>query len=679
MQSESSGNISGLSLDIEALGQPQTWVVHHRGLEYTGEVIIADAVDPALGQPLEKGLDFRVVFFTVPRRISSDRILDARIAMAVPHRAPTQLRETVGREIRAIREAGVRYITARDSDALALRRSIEEREASLRGELTRRYKVSYSVGRIYTHEGFVIRAEDVFVEESLESWADHLASAVLMLAHPSLSVDHDSFPYTLTSSNIPALYRGLFHDDSDDVELARAFGPGLGLARQESPEVFDASDCVVLDIIQKQLESQGGEMAAQGLLMELARVHGFPRPLATLYLLAFVRQARAEVELEPGHGVEGLQAQPFAGDRITWDMVSGVSFTDSLADSLGVLRLQPTLAWDAILPYANLLVQGLEPGDDAAHVAEQERRLLDVLTIMATETANISEALSALEMSLGPVPHGAMETLGKLLSLTAVSDYQEFYSVAQESFRGPTGLDESLNLYRRLGQLAALAEVIAQVRTYLGYMSFRRSYQELLFERDSLQARIELESLIANPSLWGSIEEGFQRLRVRYVNVYVSHHARYQQEALELTHRLERFAVQIEALARFNEMPELGEPVGADVPELFKGVTDSFRTCPVEGGRLTLEAVPYCQTCLLPLDEDISRHDVEMLFGAVERAMREYNRRLGSYGVRQILAHPSREQLDKFINLVQVADPSALANVLDDEVVEFLRQFMRGS
>ena len=164
-----SGQVSDLSLDIEALGQPQTWIVHHRGLEYTGEVIIANAVDEALGQPLEKGVDFRVVFFTAPRRIPSDRILDARIAMAVPHRAPTQLRETIGREIRAIHEAGVRYITARDSDALALRRSIEEREASLRGELTRRYTLSYSMGRIYTHKGLRIRARDVFVEESLES------------------------------------------------------------------------------------------------------------------------------------------------------------------------------------------------------------------------------------------------------------------------------------------------------------------------------------------------------------------------------------------------------------------------------------------------------------------------------------------------------------------------------
>ena len=68
---------------------------------------------------------------------------------------------------------------------------------------------------------------------------------------------------------------------------------------------------------------------------------------------------------------------------------------------------------------------------------------------------------------------------------------------------------------------------------------------------------------------------------------------------------------------------------------------------------------------------------MELLGGAIEGAMREYNRRLGSQGVRQVLAHPTREQLDKFVNLVQVADPSALANVLDDGVVEFLRQFLR--
>ena len=37
---------------------------------------------------------------------------------------------------------------------------------------------------------------------------------------------------------------------------------------------------------------------------------------------------------------------------------------------------------------------------------------------------------------------------------------------------------------------------------------------------------------------------------------------------------------------------------------------------------------------------------------------------------------PTREQLDKFVSLVQVADPTPLADVLDDDVLEFLRSFV---
>jgi len=59
-----------------------------------------------------------------------------------------------------------------------------------------------------------------------------------------------------------------------------------------------------------------------------------------------------------------------------------------------------------------------------------------------------------------------------------------------------------------------------------------------------------------------------------------------------------------------------------------------------------------------------------------EAALREYNRRLGSHSVQAVLVQPSREQLDRYIDLLRVADPSALATVLDDEVVAFLRQFL---
>ncbi|MCH7625442.1 MAG: hypothetical protein IIC83_05925, partial [Chloroflexi bacterium] len=158
-----------------------------------------------------------------------------------------------------------------------------------------------------------------------------------------------------------------------------------------------------------------------------------------------------------------------------------------------------------------------------------------------------------------------------------------------------------------------------------------------------------------------------------------SHHDRYQQEALELVHRLERLRPQVEAIARFNAVPELGEPVGVEVPRLFRELSSAIKRCDVLKDDLRLEQSPMCASCSLTLDGLIPRRDAEVLFGAIDGAMRTYNRRLSSHSVRQVLAHPTKDQLDQFISLVQVADPSALANVLDDEVVEFLRRFLRST
>ena len=73
-----------------------------------------------------------------------------------------------------------------------------------------------------------------------------------------------------------------------------------------------------------------------------------------------------------------------------------------------------------------------------------------------------------------------------------------------------------------------------------------------------------------------------------------------------------------------------------------------------------------------------TKSDNELLSSQLdERRMREYNRRLSSEGVRRILAHPNRAQHDKLIGLVQVSDLTTLANVLDEEVVDFLRGLIR--
>jgi hypothetical protein len=211
---------------------------------------------------------------------------------------------------------------------------------------------------------------------------------------------------------------------------------------------------------------------------------------------------------------------------------------------------------------------------------------------------------------------------------------------------------------------------------YLVGMTFGREHRELELERDALSARIEPESLMGNPSLWGSIDSAFRRLRSRYADAYVSHHARYHMEASQLNRRLEGVSVQVQALTHFNEMRELGEPLGTELPETFNDVAASIRACSVGEDEPALETTPFCQICLLPLQDGLQQSKANLLVLEIEKAMREWNRRLGSFGVRQVLAHPDEQQLDRFIRLVQVADPSALTNVLDAEVVEFLRKFV---
>ena len=110
-----------------------------------------------------------------------------------------------------------------------------------------------------------------------------------------------------------------------------------------------------------------------------------------------------------------------------------------------------------------------------------------------------------------------------------------------------------------------------------------------------------------------------------------------------MRNRLERLRPQVEALARFNDMVELGPPVGEEVQQMFKDVSASHTLCQVAEDDLNLDDVPYCQSCLLTFDVEISRREVETLFGYTEGAMREYNRRLSSHSIRQILAHPTRE------------------------------------
>ena len=363
------GGSTSRRLDSQVLGEARRWTVSHRGLEYPGEGIVAEAVDADWGRPLEGDHCFRIVFYTVPRRIPSGQIRDPRIAMVVPRRSADSARERLGRELLAIHEAKERYITGQDAATRAVRTSMGEQEVSLVGEIARREAIAYAQGRVYTEAGTAIGPSEIFAESTAESWVEGLVQAVYARAYPNPPYEFASFPGTLTAGTVEAVFRGVLQGDAEDAETASAFGPALGLTRQGAPAVFDAGECRVVSIIERELRLGGGEMSAQELLGLLGRDHGLTRALATLYLLAFVRQAQGEVELVPNHSVRLRKGVPLLSDRISWDLVGEIEYTGSVGDELDVLRTRPSLAWNATLQYATLLVPGLRPAQDASEIA----------------------------------------------------------------------------------------------------------------------------------------------------------------------------------------------------------------------------------------------------------------------------------------------------------------------
>ena len=199
---------AGLRYDPEVLGRRQPWSVVHRGLEYPGEVVVAEVVDPDLDLPLGNKLGFRVVFYTVPRRIPIMQLHDPRIAMVVPRRSTDPTSEGLTREVDSIRETSVRYMAGTDSESAAVRETMAERADSLMSELAHRQTLNYSEGRIYTQAGVTVRPADRFTGDSMGTWVQRIVEGVMADAFPTLPFRYAEFPSTLTSGNMEAVCRG---------------------------------------------------------------------------------------------------------------------------------------------------------------------------------------------------------------------------------------------------------------------------------------------------------------------------------------------------------------------------------------------------------------------------------------------------------------------------------------
>jgi hypothetical protein len=125
----------------------------------------------------------------------------------------------------------------------------------------------------------------------------------LLLAHPILPLNYSGFPGPLTAQVLGEVFSGLLQSEGLAKEAVAAFAVGLGVSAPESPEVFDASNCPVGAILQRELEGAAGAIDVPELVQTLMLTYGLTLELSLFHPLAFVRQRGGQLLLKSGSGL----------------------------------------------------------------------------------------------------------------------------------------------------------------------------------------------------------------------------------------------------------------------------------------------------------------------------------------------------------------------------------------
>ncbi|MBU2009224.1 MAG: hypothetical protein KJ624_05225 [Chloroflexi bacterium] len=193
---------------------------------------------------------------------------------------------------------------------------------------------------------------------------------------------------------------------------------------------------------------------------------------------------------------------------------------------------------------------------------------------------------------------------------------------------------------------------------------------EMALDRASLLEQLSPDYLLKSPHLWESIKALFDWLRSQYVPVYREHHRQYHQEISRMRARLEEKESWVMALGRLNSLSALGEPLGAGLAGEYLGLLEGLRPCPAV--EVPLKEGPCCSLCHLGLLMTLPQGEVEAFLQGLQRALQGQLQRLSRRVIGRIMAQPS-PRLERFIQAVQVSDLSGLAELLDEEVLVFIR------
>lgn len=253
----------------------------------------------------------------------------------------------------------------------------------------------------------------------------------------------------------------------------------------------------------------------------------------------------------------------------------------------------------------------------------------------------------------------------------------EALAEARRVFAEPLALAEAVFFCRCLARDPDSALELAEMRAYLKAAVIPDSVGELAMDQRVTLEQLSSAALFVEPHRFDGMRATFEYFRTRFASAYREHHRRYWDGCGRLLRELEEAEATARALIRLNSIKELGNAVGLNALAHYHDMRRTLEACPLDDALPeSLRKAPSCPMCAVTLADEPPQPAARDVPRRLHRALRQQQSRLSSAAIRHILAQQRGERIEQFLRVVQASDLRGLADVLDDELVSFLRDLL---
>lgn len=648
-----------MTLSSSESSAPTTISVEHRGVVYNGEVVRTETWHPSHGQPLKGDTYFRVVFVESPTDIFPRSLHDHRIAVYVPgHRSAELERAEVA--LRSLREAMGTYATDTDTfDMLSSEsRDIEDRAIDAWAD-------SFRGGHLISAPLLDANLEAIFADGYWSTWAERIGKLLLDRAYPTTPIKAELLQMPIRpDADAPIILDAALTSASATATLALgAFGPALGLSSSRAPRVADVAKS---DVIQRLATMVADGWPASDIGRALAHELGLTYPLATAYLLLWISVGQHSVRLRPGHGLVHRDGTPLETDAIGPDDIANLRWPVALWERIDAISQDAAPA--TADPYLAALAGQIGRNEDIQAAAS--RRIGELQDDLPQVTHMLTRIATAQRTQDLP-----RET-ALLRELASADSVDTALVTARRDTPTPVVFAATMALWQAWSDAETDAPALVAAAAWIDAATIDESSFDTYTERQVLSERLNNPRLLTSPHEWAALAESVRLFQHRYAVAYLRDHREYHTQVGALAHAVEAAWRKAHALERLNTVAALGEPTGFGLPALADEMRNAVAACGTEREIADIETTPMCPSCGMHLGATPPTAEVNQLVAYVDEALGEQNRRLASAIAQRVLNRPGVDQIDRFIQVVQVSDLSGLAHVLDDAVVGFITDLL---